>query len=138
MQLGPDHPEVLLQQALWDLAACPLDRSLVCLDDWQKVTLILRKVLQQQADHYQAILWLGVAELYSGNPGGALNYLTIAHQRAPWAPRVNYLLGEALRLLGNPRARAYLTRAQQWAYDAQLRRFAEVSLSLLPSLKISP
>ncbi|MEM7077113.1 MAG: hypothetical protein AAF513_00670 [Pseudomonadota bacterium] len=131
-QLDPQHPEVLLETAVQAMDACPLDRSMQCLVDWQDVTHILREVLAQNPDHYHAILWLGVTELYSGNPGGALNYLKVAQARAPWAPRVNYLLGEALRLLGNPRCRAYLERARNWAHDARLRGYAEASLGLLP------
>ena len=137
ISVNPHHPEVLLQTALRELAACPLDRSLNCLNNWQDVTSILRQVLEHNPNHHQAIMWLGVTELYSGNPGGALNYLTIAYHRAPWAPRVNYLLGEAMRLLGNPRARHYLERARYWAYDEQLRKFAEASLNLLPDVRIS-
>lgn len=128
--LDPAHPDVLMQKALARLTKCPLDRTLDCLEDWQHATLLLRDVLAINPNHFTAIMWLGVTELYSGNPGGAVNYLNIVYKRAPWSPRVNYLLGESLRLLGNPRALPYLRNAQQWAFDPDIRKWATAAIKL--------
>ncbi len=127
--LDPEHPDVLISQALADIRRCPLDQSLSCLDQWRSATIGLRKVLDHNPEHFQAILWLGVIELYAGRAGSAINYLKIAHNRAPWSALVNFHLGECLRLLGNPRARAHLEQAIWWADDAHLRNLAETALA---------
>ncbi len=131
VRLQPDHPEVLVQQAAAMVRNCPLDPSLRCLPAWRAASTPLRRALQSNPSHFRAILWLGTLELYAGNPGSALNYLRIAHSRAPWSPRVNYHLGECLRLVGNPRAAQHLQQAIWWSQDPDLRSLASAALDLM-------
>jgi tetratricopeptide (TPR) repeat protein len=126
--LAPQHPEVLIQQAVLQMRNCPMDQSLACLDTWHAARGPLRQALRADPDHFEAILWLGITELYGGNPGGAISYLRIAHNRAPWSPRVNFHVGECLRLMGNPRAEAHLRQAHAWARDPDLKQLSQLAL----------
>ena len=128
--LAPDHPAVLMQQALTLLQECPLDATLTCLEQWREAPRYIRAALAKDPQHFNAILWLGITELYGANPGRAVDYLRIAHHRAPWSPKVNYHLGECLRLLGNPRGRAHLQQALLWANEPVVRELAQKSLAL--------
>ena len=134
-EIDPEHPDVLIYGAVLQTKACPLTKTLECHATWRQTTTPLRQALQKNPQHFQAILWLGIVELYTGNPGGAINYLRIAHQRAPWSAFVNYLMGECLRLLGNPRAETYLNRALAWSTDTTSTQLANASLALLRSGK---
>ncbi|MGD8833262.1 MAG: hypothetical protein PVF57_21830, partial [Pseudomonadales bacterium] len=49
----------------------------------------------------------------------------------PWAAMVNYYLGESYRLIGDTRARPYLTNARNWAVLPVWRKLAEESLRRL-------
>lgn len=125
-----DHPEVLAQRAALLTRECPMDRTFVCVEQWREAAALLRQALEQDPDQFDAILRLGMIELYAGNPGGALGYLRIAHQRAPWSARVNFHLGECLRLLGNPRGTVHLAQARDWAQSEGLRNIAELAIEL--------
>ena len=129
--IATEDPDVLLTRASLIVRRCPLDSTLACLDEWRgEVVASLRRVLAIDPDHFQAILMLGTTELYTGDPGAAVNYLRIAQARAPWSPRANYHLGECLRLLGNPRGRAHLEQTLAWARDPLLKLLATKSLEL--------
>ena len=80
---------------------------------------------------------LGVVYVHTGKPGDAINYLLVAHRLAPWAPRINYYLGEAYRLSGKEAlARLHLKKTYHWDASEDWRKRARISLSLL-SLPIS-
>lgn len=58
----------------------------------------------------------------------------VAHERAPWMPRVNLFLGEAYRYIGDKdRARAHLSQAMHWHFSKRWRDRAASSLSQLDS-----
>ena len=90
---------------------------------------MIREALESEPGNIEAIYSLGVVELYSGRPGTALNYLKIAEEHAPWSPRINFHLGEALRLLGDPAGIAYLIKARNWSNSDVWRNLAEKSIS---------
>ena len=89
---------------------------------------MIREALESDPDNIEAIFSLGVIELYSGQPGRAVNYLKIAEAHAPWSPSINFHLGEAFRLLGDPIGKTYLIKARNWAHSNVWRRLAEKSL----------
>ncbi len=128
--LDPDHPDVLVQNASVHTQECPVDGTLKCREKWRVAVNLYRSALNADPNLFSAIYMLGLAELYSGNAGEALGYLRVAHNRAPWSPRVNFHLGEALRLTGSTQAHEYLERARLWATDAQMRKLAEMALEL--------
>jgi predicted Zn-dependent protease len=108
-----------------------LEISEECRARWQESVPLLRASLRRDPERQDAIFTLGLAYLYSGRPGDALNYLRIAHQRQPWAAHVNFYLGETYRLVGDVRAREHLIRARQWSSTEIWRRLAEAGLDLL-------
>jgi predicted Zn-dependent protease len=94
---------------------------------------LLRAALRRDPTQQDAIFTLGLAYLYSGRAGDALNYLRIAHDRQPWTPALNFFLGETYRLIGDTRAEEYLQRARRWSPTELWRRLAEAGLELLDS-----
>jgi len=126
---APDHAAVLVQQAALMTRQCTMWTDLRCADEWQRASLLLRRALKIDPNRQDAILHLGITELYTGNPGRAVNYLRIAHQRVPWSPKVNFHLGECLRLLGSRQASMHLQQARDWAYSDTLRVLAKAALA---------
>jgi tetratricopeptide (TPR) repeat protein len=102
-----------------------------CAGRWREASGLYRAALRQAPDRFDAVLGLGLAQLYTGRPGEAVNYLRVAYRRAPWAAVTNYFLGESLRLIGDNRARGHLNNAYNWADLELWRRLAEESLKLL-------
>lgn len=130
VQLAPDWPGIRIQQAQMGVRRCKGGLK-ACRAIWAQSSAELRSALKDAPDRFDAVYLLGLIDLYRGRSGLAVNYLRVVHQQVPWAPMVNYQLGEALRLLGNPRAEVYLTNARDWAADDAVRRYAELSLHLL-------
>jgi tetratricopeptide (TPR) repeat protein len=126
---APDHAAVLVQQAALMTRQCTMRADLRCTDEWHQASLLLRRALKIDPNRQDAILHLGITELYTGNPGRAVNYLRIAHQRVPWSPKVNFHLGECLRLLGSRQASMHLAQARDWAYSDTLRNLASAALT---------
>ena len=108
-----------------------------CRQQWRRATSLLRQALRALPDRIDAVMLLGVAELYSGHPGRAVNYLRAAHQRVPWSPIVNFYFGECQRLLGMSTARQHLQNAHDWALQPFVRQLAEASLSQFQSDTLS-
>ncbi len=131
-KLAPDSPAVLLEQAATRTTGCIVAPTQACSQAWRRAMLDLRDVLDHKASNYEAIYRLGIAHLYLGQPGEAQGYLQIAWQRVPWSPRVNYFVGESLRLTGDTRARWFLDGAQRWAASAFYEQAAAEALRLLP------
>jgi len=129
--LAADDPTVLLEQAALASSGCIVRHSPDCGEAWLRAKDSLSAALEADPDNFEAIYRLGIAQLYSGSPGTAQGYLEIAWQRVPWSPRVNFFLGESMRLLGDSRARWYLTNAQRWASNAFYRAAAEAALARL-------
>ena len=90
------------------------------------------EALKHAPKRVDAAFGLGVVYLETGRAGDGLNYLRVAHQRAPWSPRTNLFLGDAYRLIGNDRmAEEYLTKAVLWeSQDVWRKRAAELLASV--------
>ncbi|MEZ5557124.1 MAG: hypothetical protein R3E86_01050 [Pseudomonadales bacterium] len=102
-----------------------------CLARWQLSMPLLHEALRLDPARYDAMYNLGLAYLYTGRAGDALDYLRVSQQRAPWAPHMNFYLGEAYRLTGDSRARNYLLRAAQWSATEFWRQAASTALQML-------
>ena len=75
---------------------------------------------------------LGVVSLAVGRPDDAVAYLQAAYSRAPWSPQVNFYLGEAYRLAGDPgRARLHLRKTAYWHPQQNWRDRASRALESL-------
>ena len=88
VNLEPEHPRVLMERALAKLQQCPLDATLACIEQWREAPRYIRAALAQMPDHLNAILWLGITELYGGNPGGR-------HQLSACRPWTRTLVAES-------------------------------------------
>lgn len=126
---GPDDAGLLVQRATLLTAQCSMYKDLTCLDEWREASRLLRRALAADPSRHDAILQLGITELYTGNPGRAINYLRIAYNRAPWSPKINLHMGECLRLLGSSQAELHLEQARDWAYSETVRQLANTALS---------
>lgn len=131
--LAPDDISANVRLASTLAMGCILDVSAECRGRWQEAVPLLRRALRRDPARQDAIFTLGLAYLYSGRAGDALNYLRIAHQRQPWAPHVNFYLGESYRIIGDVRAREHLARARQWSPTELWRKMAEAGLERLRS-----
>jgi len=132
-KLAPNDPAVLLEQAASRTTGCMLNPAPACPQAWRDAMLDLRDALDQNANSYEAIYRLGIAHLYLGQPGEAQGYLQVAWQRVPWSPRVNFFVGESLRLTGDTRARWFLAGAQRWAASDFFEKAATEALQRLPA-----
>ncbi len=130
-QIAPASSGVKVQQAKLLMHDCWLPGSQSCRTDWREASELIHAALDQQPEQLEGIYLLGLVDLYRGRADLAVNYLWIAHRYAPWVPKVNYHLGECLRLLGDSRARIYLSNAQHWSQEDTWRRAAAASLALL-------
>jgi tetratricopeptide (TPR) repeat protein len=131
LEQGPEAPEAMVLNA--DLAArdCLFTVSEQCYDHWRRARALYRKTVRIDPERNDAVIGLGLAYLYTGRPGEAVNYLKVAYAKAPWAALTNYYLGESYRLIGDTRAAIYLTNARNWADLPVWERLAEESLRLL-------
>ena len=129
--LNPDHHEVQIQQAVLQTETCPLDTTSRCRPQWEAAATTLRQVLAADPGNFDAAYRLGVTELYSGRADKALGYLRLAHQLAPWSPRINLHLGDCLRILGARSARDHLLNARAWAQDKATYYLADAALDLI-------
>ena len=134
----PDSWGLMLERSLLDTSGCIVDRRPECAERWRDAVFNLRDVLEEQPDSFEAIYRLGLAHLYIGQPGESLGYLEIAWRRAPWSARVNYFLGENLRLVGDSRARWYLQNAARWATSDYFRKASRMALAELEPTLSSP
>ena len=130
-QIAPEDPGFLLERSSLATAGCIVERRPECAERYSDSVYELRDVLDAQPDNFEAIYRLGLAHLYIGQAGEAQAYLEIAWRRVPWSARVNYFLGEAMRLLGDSRAQWYLENAERWAASAYFRKAAQSSLEAL-------
>lgn len=105
--------------------------QLDCENVWQKAANGYRQALELDPSRIDAVYGMGLSYLHSFQAGDATNYLRLAYARAPWSYRINFYLGESLRISGNPRARHYLLRARNWAHNAGWRSRADAALAEL-------
>jgi len=127
----PANAEAMVLTADLMVRDCLFNRDQTCQSQWLEAGTLYRSALRQDPTRYDGILGLGLAQLYSGRPGDAVNYLKVAYARVPWAAVVNYYLGESYRLLGDSRARIYLENTRNWAAEDIWRLLAEESLRLI-------
>lgn len=129
----PDNAAATILKA--DLTAwnCLFEITPDCLTRWQQARDLYQQALRADPTRFDGVLGLGLAYLYTGRPGEAVNYIRVAYARAPWAALVNYYLGESYRLIGDSRAYDYLLNARNWADLPVWRLLAEESLRRLDS-----
>lgn len=130
LSLAPDDVSAKVQLASALAGGCIVVVSEECWQRWREAVPLLRSALRQDPRRQDAIFILGLAYLYTGRPGDALNYLRIAHARQPWAPQLNFYLGESYRLIGDARAAGHLDRARRWSPIELWRALAEAALEL--------
>jgi tetratricopeptide (TPR) repeat protein len=106
-------------------------RGAGCAEKWRRAVKLFRSGIRQDPQRFDAVLGLGLSYLHSGRPGDARNYLRIAYQKAPWAPHINFYLGESYRLIGDRRAVVHLTNARNWSTQKIWRSLAEAALDEL-------
>ncbi len=131
--LAPGATGVAIQQAELLMRDCWLPGAKDCKASWQQASDMIHSALDQDPEFLDGVYLLGLVDLYRGRADLAANYLWIVHRYAPWVPKVNYHLGECLRLLGDSRARVYLSNARDWAQEDVWRQGAEASLASLKS-----
>ena len=114
------------------LDSCRRSPDETCGKTWAEATTLYRQAMRQEPSRIDAVFGLGVTYLYTGQPGEAVNYLRVAHRRAPWAPRINLYLGESYRLIGDEKkARTHLTNALRWEPRDVWRKRAQDALDML-------
>lgn len=130
--IDANHSAANVRMAQLKVAECRGNTTEECLDVWDEGVRYYRLGLRNQPDSVGAAYGLGVVYLHTGQPGDAVNYLRVAYRRAPWAPRVNFYLGEAYRLTGDRvRARVHLNKAMHWDSNEQRRERAAMALALM-------
>ena len=130
---APSDSDANVRMAEIEAAGCTSRGDDACDRDWKTASAYYVKALSGRGAA-RATLGLGLAHLQIGEPDRALGYLRAAYERVPWAPGINYYLGEAYRLVEDePNARRHLSRALHWASDDRWRDRAERALALLPS-----
>ncbi len=130
LALDPENAEAMVMAADLTVDGCLFMQEEACLTRWQQAGSLYRAALRIDPSRYDGILGMGLARLYSGAPGDAVNYLKVAYARVPWAAVVNYYLGESYRQVGDSRARIYLENARNWAETDIWRLVAEEALRL--------
>ena len=137
LQLDPSDPGANVRMAELIVSRCMEDIAALCKRNWADAAELYRTALKSDPERVDAAFGLGVVYVHTGKPGDAINYLLVAHRLAPWAPRINYYLGEAYRLSGKEAlARLHLKKTYHWDASEDWRKRARISLSLL-SLPIS-
>ncbi|MCZ6642889.1 MAG: hypothetical protein O7F71_15030 [Gammaproteobacteria bacterium] len=120
-----------IQLAIVLTGDCVYNREPECYEIWQKAIPLLRSAMRIDPQRYDAIFYLGLAYLHSGQAGDAINYLRVAYTKVPWSPRINFYLGEGYRLIGDRRAKLHLINARNWASSDVWRHMAELALEKL-------
>ncbi|MCZ6889554.1 MAG: hypothetical protein O7H39_13750 [Gammaproteobacteria bacterium] len=132
IDLDPDSPAANVRMAQLTMLTCTTRRDDFCTRDWQQAAAMYRRALKHSTARVDAAFGLGVVYLHSGQPGDAVNYLKVAYQRAPWAPRINFYLGEAYRLTGDKvKARRHLMKALNWDAKEAWRDRASMALAMI-------
>jgi tetratricopeptide (TPR) repeat protein len=128
LKLAPDDPAAQIEYGVRLIRGCIMVRALGCDERWRQAVGLFRSAVRTDPERFDAVMGLGLSYLHSGRPGDALNYLKIAYQKAPWAPHLNFYLGETYRLVGDPRAQRHLLNARNWTEQDIWRRLATAAL----------
>ncbi len=131
LAMAPQDASAQIEFATRLVHGCMLVRAPGCAQKWNRAVKLFRSGIRQDPQRFDAVLGLGLSYLHSGRPGDALNYLRIAYQKAPWAPRINFYLGECYRLIGDRRAVVHLTNARNWSTQQIWQRLADAALAEL-------
>jgi len=131
LSVVPGEPEALTLLGETAIRGCLFQYDPTCRQRWTEAQQLFRRALSGDPDRFDAVFGLGLAYFHLGHYGAAQNYLRVTYRRAPWAPQVNFYLGETLRLTGDSRARRYLERARNWAAEPLWRDLAEIALARL-------
>jgi tetratricopeptide (TPR) repeat protein len=130
--LDPSDVGANVRMAELIVSRCMEDIAALCRRNWDDAAALYRTALKLDPERVDAAFGLGVVYVHTGKPGDAINYLRVAHRLAPWAPRINYYLGEAYRLTGNEAlAKLHLKKTYHWDASEDWRKRARISLSLL-------
>ncbi len=130
--LDPSDVGANVRMAELIVSRCMEDIAALCRRNWDDAATLYRTALELDPERVDAAFGLGVVYVHTGKPGDAINYLRVAHRLAPWAPRINYYLGEAYRLTGNEAlAKLHLKKTYHWDASEDWRKRARISLSLL-------
>ena len=132
LRLDADHPGANVRMAELTSDQCLRETPEQCVAIWRKAAEHYSRALREHPDHVEAIFDLGLAYLYARRFPEAVAQLQVAHELAPWMPRVNLFLGEAYRYAGDAaRARPHLRQAMHWHFNQRWRDHAAASLAAL-------
>ena len=131
LTIAPGDTAAQIEYASRLVRECILVRAPGCSEKWRRAVKLFRAGIRQDPGRFDAALGLGLSYLHSGRPGDALNYLKVAYQKAPWAPHINFFLGECYRLIGDRRALVHLTNARNWSTQEIWQRLADAALAEL-------
>jgi len=128
-EIAPGDIDAILALANLTTGECLFEQHDDCPGIWRDAVSTYRNALAVDHDRFDAAVGLGLSYLYSGRPGEAVNYLRVVYGAMPWSVPVNFYLGESYRLIGDSRARIYLSNAHNWAQNEFWRRIAEVAIT---------
>jgi tetratricopeptide (TPR) repeat protein len=131
LRMAPGNASAQIEFASRLLHSCMLIRAPGCKEKWRRAVKLFRSGIRQDPQRFDAALGLGLSYLHSGRPGDALNYLKIAYQKAPWAPSINFYLGECYRLVGDRRAVIHLNNARNWSTRKIWQSLSDAALTEL-------
>ena len=128
----PDNASSQIQYANLIAAPCLAKTSPECFGNLKLAQNLYRKALRTASDRTDGVFGMGITQLFLGRPGEALKYFQVAYLKAPWAPILNFYLGETHREIGDQvNARLYLSRANYWAIEPGMQRLSAKAFSLL-------
>ena len=130
-KLAPENPDAIINLGDLLVYGCVLASAPECPQKWQRALPLFRRALQLDRSRIDAVFGLGLSNLYLGKAGDAVNYLRVVYSKVPWAIHVNFYLGESLRIIGDSRARTYLTNARNWAQNDIWSKLASAALAKL-------
>jgi tetratricopeptide (TPR) repeat protein len=127
-ELAPADVDVTVALANLATGKCLFEQHDDCPGIWRDAVALYREAVAADPARLDAVVGLGLSYLHSSRPGEAVNYLRVVYGAMPWSVQVNFYLGESYRLIGDRRAKIYLTNARNWAQNEIWRRLAEVAL----------
>ncbi len=128
----PNHPSSQIQLANMIVSTCLAKRSDVCFKKLKFAQNLYRKALRNTPERIDGVFGMGMTQLFMGRPGEAIKYFQVAYLRAPWAPILNFYLGETYREIGDElNARLYLSRANYWAIQPGIQQLSARAYALL-------
>lgn len=125
IRLDPENAQANTRMAEVAAGGCILNPADECREKLEPAIQYYRAALRYDPLELDASFGLGTLYLMVGRAGDALNHLLITHRRAPWAARVDLLLGQAYRALGdNAKAREHIERTLRWERSETWRAYA--------------